>query len=182
MLSGGEVREYRVVLEQVMGLQIEVEPRDPDLDLSFAVFGPEGDCRFGSDQQPAGWTERASLGQLDPGEYRLMVGGYSDNCGPYLLTVRAADAPIVEVSEATVRRGPNGTAVRWTSFGEVDLAHFSLFRISPDSRARVATFRGHGSPAEFAEYRFLDREGESSIGYELEAVARDGRREVFSIG
>jgi len=183
MLSGGEVREYRIILDgDTRALQIELEARDPFLDLSFALYDAQGRCRAAGDEQPAGWTERATLSRLEAGEYRLLVGGYADHCGPYLLTVRAPELPAVQLTGTTIQRGPNGSAIRWTSFGEVNFAHFSLFRVDAEDRLRIATFRGHGGAAQFGEYRFLDREGGADAAYELEAVSRDGRREVFSLG
>jgi hypothetical protein len=183
LLSGGEVREYRLSLNgPVRSLQIELEPRDPNLDLSFAVFDSQGRCRASGDEQPAGWTERTILARLEAGVYRLVVGGYADHCGPYLLTVRTPDAPVAQVAKSAVRRGPNGSAIRWTSFGEVDLAHFSLYRVASGDRCRIATFRGHGGAARFGEYRYLDRERNVDAAYEIEAVSRDGRKELFSVG
>lgn len=183
MLSGGEVREYRIVLDGTAdALQIELEARDPNLDLSFALYDARGRCRAAGDEQPAGWTERAMLSRLEAGEYRLFAGGYDDHCGPYLLTVRVPENRAVELTESVIRRGPNGSAIRWTSFGEVDVAHFSLFRVEKEDRQRIVTFRGHGGAARFGEYRYLDREARPDAAYELEAVSRDGRREVFSLG
>ncbi|MDD5087597.1 MAG: hypothetical protein PHI18_02200 [bacterium] len=183
MLSGSEVREYRIFLDGPADmLQIELEARDQFLDLSFAFYDGRGRCRAAGDEQPAGWTERATLTGLETGDYRLFVGGYNDHCGPYLLTVRVPEHRAVELTESAVRRGPNGSAIHWTSFGEVDVAHFSLFRVEQENRLRVATFRGHGGAARFGDYRYLDREAGPEAAYELEAVSRDGRREVFSLG
>lgn len=138
-------------------------------------------CVFARDEQTAGKTESAFIPDLDAGVYRLVIGGYSEDCGPYLLTVRDETPPVVRLAQTTTHHGRNGTVIRWRSFAEVDLTHYALYRVSGVNRRRVAVLRAHGSPAGFADYRFMDRELNEKCAYEIEAVSRDGRKEIVPI-
>ncbi len=176
LLSGGEAREYRITLtKDNYTLIIEAEPGDLQFDISLAVFDKQSQCLAGVDMEGEGGIERTELAHLAAGQYKLVVGGYRDNCGLYQLTIREDRPPATEIVSSAVTVGPNGTSVRWTSFAEVGLAHYNLYRITDSERKRVATYRSHGSPADFADYRFFDRSYTANIRYELEAVARDGR-------
>lgn len=181
MLSGGEAREYLIHLEKKSALRIAVEPRTEHFDASFALFGKGKSYLLGRDEKPAGMKESGISDVLEPGVYRLFVGGYSEDCGPYVLTVRDQAPPVVRVSDLSADKGRNGTVIRWKSFAEVDLAHFSLYRVDPTGRQRIAVMRAHGSPAGFSDYRFIDRSLASDGSYEIEAVSRDGRTELLPI-
>lgn len=181
MLSGGPAREYLIRLTKRGALRISVEPRDDYYDLSFALFESDTKCVLALDEKAAGQTESAVIPDLSAGVYRLVVGGYSEDCGPYLLTVCDQAPPVAQLSQTNTHRGRNGTVIRWRSFAEVDIAHFLLYRVTGANRERIAVLRAHGSTAGFADYRFTDRRLEGNSAYEIEAVSRDGRSELVSI-
>jgi hypothetical protein len=181
MLSGGPAHEYRISVMRGQSLLIEAEPRNEDFDISFALVRGNRECVVGKDAAGPGKTERAVTGALETGVYRLVVGGYHDDCGPYLLTVREGVAPLAEVAETQTHTGRNGVVVRWTSFSEVDLTHYSLYRCTDAGRERIAVLRAHGGPASFADYRFTDRSPAARSTYQIEVVARDGRTELVPI-
>jgi hypothetical protein len=181
MLSGSPAREYRFRVRSGQCLTIELEPRDPDFDVSLALLRSNRECIVGKDAVGAGQTERATTGALVGGVYRLVVGGYHDDCGPYVLTVREGPPPMAQVNDTQMHVGRNGTVLRWTSFSEVDMTYYSLYRCTEGARERIAVLRAHGGAAGFADYRFTDRSPSPGATYELEAVARDGRSEVMAI-
>jgi hypothetical protein len=181
MLSGGAAREYVLRLKTRAELRIAVEPRSEYFDASFVLFAGGTRCVLARDESGAGQRESAIIPNLDAGVYRLMVGGYGEDCGPYLLTVRDQTPPVAQVSAAEASRGRNGTVIHWRSFAEVDLTHFALYRMDDLGRRCIAVLRAHGSPAGFADYRFTDRDLEGRASYTLEAVSRDGRIELVSI-
>jgi hypothetical protein len=181
MLSGGAAREYLLRLNTPGSLRISVEPEDVYFDVSFVLFAGGTRALVSRDENPAGGSERATTPHLDPGLYRLVVGGYDQNCGPYLLTVRDQAPPAAQIAATEVHRGRNGTVIRWRSFAEVDLERFDVFRVDDMGRRRIAVLRAHGSPAGFANYRFTDRQLAPPASYSLEAVSRDGRIEVVPV-
>jgi hypothetical protein len=180
MLSGGPARSYAVHAESGKPLQITVQPEDEHYDVSLALF-KDGRCLTGRDDKGAGQSEQVVLPEAKSGLYTLVVGGYSDNCGPYTLTVRNDPPAVAEMQDATAHTGPNGTVIRWQSFGEVALSNFSVYRLSDGQRERIAVLRAHGTPAGFASYRYTDRSPRSECRYEVEAVTRDGRSEIVSV-
>jgi hypothetical protein len=181
MLSGGLAREYDLQTVAGRSLEILLEPRDPDFDVSLAVLNSDGECLAGRDVNGAGMSETVTIADLPGGLCHILVGSYDNDCGPYSLTVRDAPAPIAQVCRAVSLTGPNGTAVRWQTFAEMDLRYFSLYRCTATSRERIAVFRAHGSRAGFADYRFMDRARIPGSTYELEAVASDGRTERLTV-
>jgi hypothetical protein len=181
MLSGGAAREYLLRLERRGTLRIAVEPRSEYFDLSFALFAGGKQCVLARDEKSAGQTESAVIPNLDTGVYRLIVGAYGQDCGPYVLSVRDQTPPVAQVSAAEAFRGRNGTVIHWRSFAEVELAHFILYRMDELGRRRIAVLRAHGSPAGFADYRFTDRDLEGRATYSLEAVSQDGRTEMVPV-
>lgn len=181
MLSGGAAREYLLRLKARCALRVAVEPRSDYFDPSFVLFAGGTRCVLARDENGAGQNESAVIPNLEAGVYRLIVGAYGEDCGPYLLSVRDQTPPVAQVSAAGASRGRNGTVIRWRSFAEVDLAHFALYRTDELGRRRIAVLRAHGSPAAFADYRFTDRDLEDRASYTLEAVSLDGRIEVVPV-
>ncbi|MCX6601032.1 MAG: hypothetical protein NT025_05655 [bacterium] len=181
MLSGGAAREYALRLKARCALRVAVEPRSEYFDVSFVLFAGGTRCVLARDENGAGQNESAVIPNLEAGVYRLIVGGYGEDCGPYLLSVRDQTPPVAQVSAAEAFRGRNGTVIHWRSFAEVDLAHFALYRMDELGRRRIAVLRAHGSPAAFADYRFTDRDLEGRATYSLEAVSLDGRIEVVPV-
>ncbi len=180
-LSGAPAREYRLSATDKDVLEISLEPRSQDFDPSFALFTEDRHCIGGYDNQGPGQTETAELKDVEPGQYLLVVGGYGDDCGPYELTVRKEHDDIAQVVQTQKHEGPNGTVLRWSTFAEVDLSHFILYRIAGQDSERVAVLRAHGSPAGFAHYRVMDRTPQPDSTYEIEAVANDGRVEMVEV-
>jgi hypothetical protein len=181
MLSGGAAREYALRLNTRGTLRITVEPQSEYFDVSFVLLAKEIHCVLARDEGGAGQRESAVISDLDAGLYRLMVGGYGEDCGPYVLTVRDQIPPVAQVSAAETVRGRNGTVIHWRSFAETELAHFALYRTDEAGRRCIAVLRAHGSPAAFADYRFTDRDLAGGASYTLEAVSRDGRIERVSV-
>ncbi|RPH96000.1 hypothetical protein EHM69_02675 [candidate division KSB1 bacterium] len=181
MLSGGRAREYTIRLHRPSSLRISLEPQDPYYDVSVVLLNSSRKCIVGLDKAGAGKNENVILDCIAPGTYRLLVGGYGEDCGPYLLSVFDQPLSIAHVSDLAKFEGRNGTVIRWKSFGEVDLAHYNLYRANQNGWSRIAVLRAHGTPADFADYRFTDRNARSGYAYRLEAVARDGRVETIPI-
>lgn len=174
-LSGGSAREYRFNVAAGTPLFIEAEPRFDWFDLSFVLLSENGEAVLACDQNGPGQTEQATAEITQSGVYRLIIGCLGSDCGSYRLAVHDQLPQLTQIKSDQVHRGKNGAVVRWQSFAETKLSHFSLYRISGADRVRVATLRAHGSPAGFAKYRYTDR-GATAFGrYELEAVGRDGR-------
>ena len=180
MLSGGAAREYVFRVKSRRSLHISLEPEDAYFDVSFALLAGGNHLLAARDEKPAGQSESATVSDLDAGLYRLWVGGYSQDCGTYLLTVRDPTPP-PQVSSAQAHYGRNGTVIRWRSFAEVDLARYDVFREDEMGRRRIAVVRAHGSPAGFADYRFTDRQLFPRASYSLEAVSLDGRVELVTV-
>lgn len=181
-LSGGPSREYRIVASDATQiLYVGAVPRSEYFDLSLALLTADEQCLIGYDNSGPGLPERAVVSGLEPGEYLLVVSGYADNCGPYELTVFAEAPDIARVVDMAILNGKNGKVVRWETFAEIGVQHFVLYRTQGDRRERVAVLRAHGSPAGFANYRVMDRAPQPDSTYEIEAVARDGRKELVSI-
>jgi hypothetical protein len=180
LLSGGRARLYEVDIAAGQSLRISVEPLDRDYDAAFALF-KDSVCIVGRDSARIGGTEQAILPRLSPGIYHLWVGGYDGDCGPYVLSISNAKEPIGSIAQASVFTGRNGTVLRWTSFAEVGVERYQVYRVSGENRERIAVLRAHGSPAGFGTYRFMDRGPRAGTGYELEMIARDGRSEVVEL-
>lgn len=179
-LSGGAAREYHLFIEAGTRLDIEAEPQFDWFDLSFVLLNAAGEAVAARDEEGPGQTERGAADITASGNYRLVIGCYGSECGTYRLAVRDELPPLAQIEQNQIHKGRNGAVIRWRSFGETGLSHFSVFRITGDDRRRVATLRAHGSPADFANYRYTDRSPQADR-YELEAVGRDGRREVISL-
>lgn len=180
MLSGGRAREYGLHARSGQSLRISVEPMYGEFDVSFALM-KDDHCLVGRDAAGKGQTERATVTHLSVGDYRLLVGGYDGDCGPYLLTVDDQSPSLACIQEAAAYAGRNGTVLRWKSFGEVDVSQYQVYRVTGETRERIAVLRAHGTPAGFSNYRFMDRGRLPGSGYELEMVARDGRSEKVGI-
>jgi len=180
LLSGGRGREYTLHVKPGENLRITVEPLYEEFDVSFALLN--GDfCIVGRDKGRKGESEQATVHNLAAGDYRLCVGGYDGDCGPYLLTVEDQPPSLAQIRDASAYNGRNGTVLRWKSFGEVDLTEYQIYRLTNDNRERIAVLRPHGSPAGFSVYRFMDRGHLPGSAYEVEMVARDGRSERVEI-
>jgi hypothetical protein len=180
MLSGAPARQYVIQTTAGKPLQATVKPDNETFDISLALFR-NGRCVLGRDERGAGQSEQITIPVAAAGVYTLVVGGYWDHCGPYELTVRDNPPAVAEVQDARASSGPNGTVIRWQSFGEVALANFSIYRLADGRRERIAVLRAHGSPAGFGSYRYMDRDPRSDSRYEVEAVTRDGRSEIVSV-
>ncbi len=180
-VSGGPVREYQFLANGFDTYYVAAEPRSEFFDLSLVLLDSTRRCLIGQDENGPGFAEGTSIVDLDAGTYTLLVGGYSEDCGPYELTVSNRAPAIAQILKSRSLPGPNGTVVRWETFGEVDLAHFELYRQSGSERERIGVFRAHGSKAGFAFYSFMDRDPNPDSMYVIEAVARDGRREVVTV-
>jgi hypothetical protein len=180
-LSFAPAREYRIAAIRNQVLYFGAKPRSDIFDISVALLTADAKCIVGYDENGPGWPEAAVVTGLDSGEYVLVVGGYGEDCGPYELTVSMETPEMARVVETGVLNGRNGTVVRWGTFAEVDMAHYALYRWKAEERERVAVLRAHGSPAGFARYRVIDRRPQPDSTYEIEAVARDGRRELFEV-
>jgi hypothetical protein len=181
MLSGAPARQYHLLVAANVPLQIELKPLYAYFDAAWALFDEQGRTVLGRDEAGPGWAESATVTGLAGGVYRLIVGGYSSDCGPYELTVKAEPESSAQIAKSSLHRGPNGTVVRWRSFAEVDLNHFRLIRLSDGQREPIAVLRAHGSPAGFADYRVIDRGARGDTTYELEAVSRDGHSTVVAV-
>jgi hypothetical protein len=182
MLSGSPAREYHLYAREGQRLNISLEPgKDLLFDVSFALLDGAGNCVLGRDVEEAGWAERALTPRLHDGWYRLIIGGYRDDCGPYTLTVRGDLPEPAQVTDVNVRTDPKGSLLRWNSFAEVDVAYFGVYRSLHDVRERIAVVRPHGSPASFASYRYLDRGTQPDARYEVELVLTDGRTQSYTI-
>jgi hypothetical protein len=179
-LSGGRAIEYRLTVSAGQILRIRVEPTYGAYDPAFALLR-DGQCIAGRDAEGMGEPERATIRNLPAGTYDLWVGGYDGDCGPYLLSLDNQPISLARVSGTNVLFGRNGNVLTWTSFGEVDLDNFQIFRVRGQERERIAVMRSHGGPASFAGYRFMDRPPASDVRYELEVSARDGRTEVVAL-
>jgi hypothetical protein len=114
---------------------------------------------------------------LAAGRYRLAVGGYSGDCGPFELTVGPARALVADVTPGRVVSGPNGTSVNWRTFGEHEIEYFEIVRGLGDLSEVAARVRSRGGPARAEEYKYLDRAGLIGMSYHVVAVGRDGSRE-----
>ena len=180
-LSGAPAREYRLLATEREAFFVGVQPRSDYFDLSFALLTMDQRCIAGYDNQGSGLPETAVLSDLEPGEYLLVVGGYGEDCGPYELTVSREIPDVARVVETGILQGRNGTVVRWGTFAEVDLNYFILYRTVGEERQKIAVLRAHGSPAGFARYRVMDRKPQPDSTYEIEAVASDGRIELFDV-
>lgn len=180
MLSEAAARVYRIKVAAGGNLHVTVEPENDYFDAGFALMSDSG-CVGGVDQSGPGWEESSVFSNLPDGQYRLIVSGYADNCGPYRLTVADQPESLATYRLATAQQGPNGIAVRWRTFAETNLKHFELFRLAQGERRLLATFRSHGSPAGWASYRYLDRDGHPDSRYELIAVSHSGRSEAIDI-
>ena len=180
-ISGGPVREYTLHTTGHNSYYISAEPRSLYFDLSLAIYDVSHACVVGKDDRGPGYSESALLENPAQGDYRLVVGGYGEDCGPYELSVSAKAPEIAQVMKPATLVGRNGTVVRWETFAEVDLAHFELYRQTKDQREQIAVLRAHGSKAGFANYRFTDRSPRTDSVYVIEAVAKDGRRQVVVI-
>jgi hypothetical protein len=174
-LSGSAVRVYQIDVSANQPLFIRVEPLSDYFDAGVTVLSADRVCAAGADEHGAGLKESLVLKNLPAGSYRVIVSGYSDDCGPYELTIRAERPPIAEVRPPTTRTGPNGTVISWQTFAEVDLAHFVVFRIDGASRQQIGSLRSHGGPASLSTYRLVDRQPIPDASYELQVVAHDGR-------
>lgn len=179
-LSGSAARVYQIHLEANQSLFVTVEPRSDYFDAGLAVFTEDHACIAGKDDNGSGIVESLVLKNLPGGNYRVVVAGYRDDCGPYELTVRTDVPPIAEIKPPSVLNGPNGTVISWQTFGEVDLAHFVLYRKDGNNRQQIGSMRSHGNPAATTSYRFIDRKPEPNSSYEVVAVAHDGRTEHLS--
>jgi len=183
MLSASPVRKYAIeVARQTLNLRVSVEPHHEYFDPSLVLFDSSGGAIAALDGQEAGWVEDTVIASLPPGIYYLTVGGYDGDCGPYRLTVSADPSSVAELRDFSLRRGSNGTVIRWKTFAEVDVARFGLYRVgAAGDRERIATFRSHGSPADFADYRFLDRQSGADSSYEIEMVSDHGRTQRVAV-
>ena len=177
-ISGGPMREYIFRANGRDTFFVSAEPRSDFFDLSLIVVDHNNHCVIGQDEHGPGFREFAQIAALARGTYTLYVGGYAQDCGPYELTISNQAPAIAQVTKLESLSGRNGTVVRWETFAEVALEHFDLFRQDGTQRERIATFRAHGSRAGFASYRFTDRHPRPDSNYVIEAVAKDGRREV----
>jgi len=180
-ISGGPVREYQIQANGSDTYYVAAEPRSEFYDLSLVLFDSARQCMLGRDEQGPGFAEGMVLEKIGAGHYSLLVGGYSEDCGPFELTVSDKTPAIAQIMKSITVPGRNGTVVRWETFGEVDLAHFELYRQNGSERERIAVLRAHGSKAGFAFYRFMDRQPRADSMYVIEAVARDGRREIVKV-
>lgn len=180
-ISGSPAREYVIHANGMDSYYVIVEPRSVFFDPSLVVLDSRQECVIGKDERGPGYGESTVLERPVRGDYSLIVGGYSDDCGPYELTVSTSAPEIARIIKPAAHIGRNGTVLRWETFAEVDLAHFELYRQSNNNRERIAVLRAHGSKAGFANYRFTDRAPQSDSNYVIEAVARDGRREAVVI-
>ena len=180
-VSGSPAREYVIHANGKDTYYVIVEPRSVFYDPSLVVLNGQQECIVGEDERGPGYSESTVLEHPASGDYSLIVGGYGDDCGPYELTVSTTAPEIARVIKPAAHVGRNGTVVRWETFAEVDLAHFEVYRQSGSIRERIAVLRAHGSKAGFANYRFTDRAPELDAEYVIEAVAKDGRREVVII-
>ncbi len=180
-ISDSPAREYMIHANGMDTYYVIVEPRSVFYDPSLVVLDSRQQCVIGEDERGPGYSESTVLERPACGDYSLIVGGYSDDCGPYELTISTSAPEIARVIKPAAFIGRNGTVLRWETFAEVDLAHFELYRQSGNSRERIAVLRAHGSKAGFANYRFIDRAPQGDSNYVIEAVARDGRREVVLI-
>ena len=180
LLSGGKARLYRLDIQHAQSLSISVEPLDRDFDPALALM-KDSVCIIGRDSARGGGTEQAMLPHLNPGTYDLWIGGYDGDCGTYDLSITNAAEPLGSIAQASVNSGPNGTVLRWTSFAEVGVAQYQVYRISGANRERIAVLRAHGSPAGFGSYHYMDRGTRARTGYELEMIARDGRSTVVEL-
>jgi hypothetical protein len=179
-LSGSAARIYNIRLEENQSLYVTVEPRSDFFDAGIAVFKDQQICIAGKDENGSGIAESLKLKNLSAGNYRVVVAGYHDDCGPYELTVRTEQPPIAEIKPPSVHSGPNGTVISWQTFGEVDLAHFVLYRTDGNNRLQIGSLRSHGNPAATTSYRFIDRKPAPNTSYEVVAVAHDGRTEEYT--
>lgn len=177
VVSGSAARVYQLNLQSDQTLRVTVEPRSSFFDPSFAILSENHTCVGGSDSHGPGLAEKLEPLYLLAGNYSLVICGYDGDCGPYSLTVSADIPPIAQITAPDFKSGPNGTVVSWQTFAEFDLSHFILYRKDGDNLVKIAVLRKHGSPAQTANYRFIDRRLNTAEAYEIDAVATDGRIE-----
>ncbi|MBI5058565.1 hypothetical protein HZB60_02150 [candidate division KSB1 bacterium] len=179
-LSRSEGRTYRLKLDQDAPVMIEVRPLDGLFDPSFALIDEYGHCLIGIDDAGEAASERGEIPKLAAGRYELIVSGYGDQCGPFQLTVREPLPLLTMAGNPQLRKGGNGASLHWETFGENDITHFKIYRLSAAGRSCVTTVRSHGSPAGTARYRWVDRKPAEIDAYELEAIAGDGRTQIVA--
>lgn len=176
----GSGQSFYFELIEPATISIEVKPEYELFDPGFAVYDAHENCVTGREQNPGGMAEATTLKMLPVGRYRLVIGGYSGDCGPFTLTVAQARALVSDISTGRVLPGPNGTSINWRTFGEHEIEYFEIVRMVGGEQTVAARIRSRGGPARGEEYKYLDRELSPPDDYQLFAVGRDGRREELA--